>query len=286
VLNRFDRIQVSSPNRIEAADAWRRLVDARVVREDQVRALAASRTVLRVGTSEVEVLEPDGAGPVADHLRRTRGGVFAAGLATPDLGALRAHLESAGVSLVALDEEGGQLMADADALGIPGLRVVLSEYEEREAEGLLRHLYEVTHLVPDAVSATARIADVFGLDSSHFVPIKSDAYGYDGSLTLFDPARLDRIETIYPEDQEKTMGRFFQRFGPSLYMSYAECDDVGALRDRLLKHAPDDWTGRREGVSDGLFIHPKALGGVMLGVSRTTYAWTWSGSPDRVQPAP
>ncbi len=80
------------------------------------------------------------------------------------------------------------------------------------------------------------------------------------------------------------MGRFFARCGPCLYMSYGEADDTGAVRARLLEHAPDDWTGRSDDENpDGLFIHPKALGGVMLGVSRTTFAWSWSGSPQRVR---
>ena len=147
-------------------------------------------------------------------------------------------------------------------------------------------LYEVTHLTPDAAGAAARIAALFGLDAGHFVPIRSENYGYDGSLTLFDPDRLDRIETIHPYDAEKTMGRFFAKGGPCLYMCYCEADDVGAVRERLLEHAPRAWTGTREGQNpDGLFIHPRALGGAMLGVSRTTHAWTWSGSPARVRPA-
>ena len=184
------------------------------------------------------------------------------------------------------EAEGGQLFLSDTETGLPGLRVVVSQHEEREARGLLRHLYEVTHLTPDAAGAAAGISALFGLESGDFVPIRSDEYGYAGSLTLFDPDRLDRIETIHAHDPSKTMGRFFVKFGPCLYMSYGEADDVGAVRERLLDHAPNDWTGPREGANpDGLFIHPRALGGVMLGVSRTTHAWTWSGSPERVRRA-
>ncbi len=283
MLNRVDRIQIAASDRHAVAGAWQRLLDAELVREDQVKVLGARRSVLRVGSSELEILEPDGPGPVADHVSAGIGGPFAAGLAAPDLDALRAQLESQGVRVLA---ETGQLFADAAALGIPGLRVVLSRYEEREPRGLIRQLYEVTHLTPDAAGAAARIAALFGLDAGHFVPIRSENYGYDGSLTLFDPDRLDRIETIHPYDAEKTMGRFFAKGGPCLYMCYCEADDVGAVRERLLEHAPRSWTGTREGQNpDGLFIHPRALGGAMLGVSRTTHAWTWSGSPARVRPA-
>lgn len=77
------------------------------------------------------------------------------------------------------------------------------------------------------------------------------------------------------------MGRFFTKFGPSLYMCYGETDDLPRLRTRLEAAAPGDWTGGPDN-DDGLFVHPKALGGVMLGVSRTRYAWTWSGHPEWV----
>lgn len=281
MLSRVDRIQLSGTDRREIAQRWQKLVGAEFVREDEVNVLGATRGVVRVGESEVEILEPAGAGPVEDHVSQTGGGLFAAGLAAPDLGALRAHLDAGDVRYEA---EGQQLFAGPDALGLPGLRVVLSQWEDREPAGLLRYLYEVTHLTPDAKAAASRIAEVFDVDASHFVAIKSEQYGYDGSLTLFQPERLDRIETIMPDASEKTMGRFFRKQGPCLYMCYGETDDTGAVRESALEHAPKDWTGPREGPPpDGLFLHPRALGGVMLGVSRTTVAWNWSGSPDRVR---
>ena len=36
---------------------------------------------------------------------------------------------------------------------------------------------------------------------------------------------------------------------------------------------------------DGLWIHPGALHGLLLGVSRTTLAWEWSGRPELVRSA-
>ena len=44
---------------------------------------------------------------------------------------------------------------------------------------------------------------------------------------------------------------------------------------------------RAAGVTpvDNLFLHPGALHGVMLGISRSSFAWTWSGCPERVEPA-
>ncbi len=77
------------------------------------------------------------------------------------------------------------------------------------------------------------------------------------------------------------MGRFHRRRGDSLYMFFVETDDVDALAKRLeargAKFAPRprDQAGMPE-----MFIHPTAFNGVLVGVSRTEHAWTWSGDPD------
>lgn len=282
MLTRVDRIQAVVADKRATAAVYGRLLGAEVVREDTVRALSARRAVLRLGTSEVELLEPDGAGVAADFLSRTPGGLFAAGFATPDVARLRAHLRTRGVSLA---EEGGQLFLVPEALGLPGLRAVISADSAPPAVGLVRHLYETTLLVNGCAEVVADTAATFGLEAAHFVPIRSPEYGYEGVLTLFHPDRLDRIEVVTPHDAAKTMGRFFAKRGACLYMCFAEADDLVPVRDRLLAHAPDDWTGPR-GASppDSLFIHPKVLGGTMLGVSRTSVAWTWSGHPERVAP--
>ena len=274
-----DRIQLAVQDLPAASAAWEKLLDAAVVREDRVAALGCHRTVLAVGTSEVELLEADGAGPV----REAGPGLFAAGFASDDVDALRDHLRSHGVEMAS---EGDQVFIAADALDSRGLRVVLSPAVERSRQGLLSRFYEVTNLVPNPKDWSERFAKLFAIDARAFVPIRSENYGYDGTLTLFEAGDLDRVEIIYPYDQDKTMGRFFARRGPCLYMCYGETDRADDIRERARTHAPSDWTGPDDDRPvDGLFLHPKALGGVMLGISRTTYAWTWSGAPDRVEPA-
>ena len=282
MLTHVDRIQLVVPDRARAARAFADLLGAAIACEDASAALAARRTVLALGTSEVELLEPDGAGPVAAFLAATHGGVYAAGFATPDADAVRAGLRAQGV---AFEAAGEQLLLAPEALGTPGLRAVVTPDRKRERVGLASRLYEVTLLTNDWKGAADTLARRFALDPSGFVPIRSEEFGYEGSLTLFRSGFLDRVETITPLDPAKTMGRFFARRGPSLYMCYVESDDTAALRERLLEHAPRDFTGPREGPApDNLWIHPVALGGLLLGVSRRTFAWTWSGSPERVQP--
>ena len=282
MISRIDRMIVTAPRRRLVAATWQRLFGAEVVREDAVAYVAARRTVLRVGESEIELLEPDGIGLAGQHVSRSRTAIFAVGLAVPDLGSVQADLDARAIHHV---RSGNQLWMSGEWTGVPALRVVLTQDEKRPAAGLLSRIYEATHLYQDHRSATQRIASTFALDRKHFVPIRSDAYGYDGTLALFHPDRLDRIESITPFDRTKTMGRFFGRQGPSLYMCYAEARDTTSLRERLLEHAPKHWTGPRDGTPDNLFVHPQALDGVLLGVSRESVAWTWSGHPERVRAA-
>ncbi len=282
MLTHVDRVQVVVANRAAVALAFARLLDAGVVREDRVAGLAARRSVLRLGSSEVELLEPDGAGVVADFLSTTRGGLFAAGFATADMNGLGARLSASGVTHA---EEAGQLFIEPRLPQLPGLRAVVSRAASVPAAGLVQHLYEATLLVSDFRAVVAAVAATFGLETAHFVPIRSQEFGYEGVLTLFHPDHLDRMEIISPNDPAKTMGRFFARRSACWYMCFAEATDLRPIRDRLLEEAPNDWTGLHDGTPDSLFIHPKALGGMMLGVSRTKYAWTWSGHPERVTAA-
>jgi hypothetical protein len=275
----IDRIQVVVPDRAAATERWRRLLDAALVREDRVLRLGCDRTVLALGSSEVELLEAHGPGPVRD----AGPGLFAAGFASADMAGLRARLER---RRVPFEVEADQLFLAPPALGGQGLRVVVTPEAKRARAGLLSRLYEVTNLVAHPGPGSARLAEVFDLDRSAFVPIRSEQFGYEGTLTLFEPGALDRVEIIHPYDASKTMGRYHARHGACLYMAYAETDHIEEIRERARSLAPDAWTGPDgPGSVDNLFLHPKALGGVMLGVSRTTFAWSWSGSPGRVAPA-
>jgi hypothetical protein len=76
------------------------------------------------------------------------------------------------------------------------------------------------------------------------------------------------------------MGRFFRRRGESIYMCYAECDDLGSLLAHLRDQGARVETPRNADDPPNLFVHPSSLGGVLLGVSRTHFAWSWSGRPD------
>jgi hypothetical protein len=271
-------MQIAVADRAAAAQTFVDLFDAAVMRDDRVKCLGASRRVVHAGASEFELLEPDGVGPVQAYLNQWGEGLLAAGFSTNDMPALKSRLQRKHVSFT---EEHGQLFIAPDQT--PGLRMVISPEVERPMRGLIRYLYEATNLVMDHAAAAEFYADSFGLDANRFVPIKSKAYGYAGQLTMFNPPeRLDRIELSQITDGTRPMGRFMtRRGGDCLYMCYVETDDLDALLGRLqqlnLRH-----TGRDPGDPNqgGTFIHPATFHGVLMGVSRTNLAWSWSGRPE------
>lgn len=272
MVTRVDRIQVAVPERRAAGDRWVSLLGAEHEGEGKVEALRAVRSTYRLGDGCVEFLEPDGAGPLMDALARRGPHLFAGGVAAPDVDAVVDRLRSKGLDPAV---EGGQVHMSAG--GVP---LVVSAASDRPTVGLVDFIYEITDLRHDAAAWASRYADLFGIDESQFVPITSPEYGYTGTLTLFDHSRLDRLEVITPMDPEKTMGRFFARYGEVLYMCYVESSRTSEIFGRA-KDQGAPLTGDRS----GLFLHPAALGGVMLGVSRRTAAWRWSGHPERVERA-
>jgi hypothetical protein len=284
MLERIDRIQIVVRDRAAAAATYQRLLGAEIARQDRSVFLAARRTVLALGESEVELLEPDGAGRVAELLALRGEGLCAGGVSTRDPERLLARLRALGLEPAV---EGEQLHLDgAPGFGLP---LVISPHRERARTGPMSFLYEITNtLVSDWRLAAAWYAGLFDLDPQRFSAISSRRFGYEGSLTLFDPpGRLDRIELSQVTDPQSAMGRWVAKRGDSLYMCYVETHDLSDLIARLDDNSAR-WTPRaehREEERDGLWVHPSALHGVLLGVSRTTLAWEWSGRPELVQPA-
>jgi catechol 2,3-dioxygenase-like lactoylglutathione lyase family enzyme len=275
VLKRVDRVQIVIGDGAEAKSAAAAIFGAESVREDAVKSLGAKRLVLRLGASEIEFLEPDGAGPVADFATRWGGGLYAAGFSVTNLEEAAALFDRNGVEFV---REAGQLFLGSTATS--GMPAVISRFEERPRVGAVNWIYEVTNVVADWRATADRYTRIFGLDPSKYVPIEHQEFGYTGTLTMFDaPARLDRIEISQPTI-EAAMGRFHRRHGDSLYMFYVETDSVETIAERL-RERQGRFTPRREGLHDGLWIHPTAFCGVLVGVSRTNVAWRWSGDPAR-----
>lgn len=285
MLERCDRVQLAVIDRKAASDRFAELLGAEVVREAPSPLLRAIRTIVGLGEREVELCEPDGAGYTAEFLARRGEGLLAAGYSTPDVDRLARRFDGLAV---AYQHDGDQLHVGPPAtFGFP---MVISPSRPRPRVGPISFLYETTNsLRTDWRLVAAVYAGLFGLDPTHFKQISSSRFGYDGTLTLFDPpTRLDRIELSQALDAGFPMGRFVGRHGDSLYMAYAETDELDAVLDRL-RSAGARFTPRGDDPAhegDGCWIYPRELHGLLLGVSRTGLAWQWSGRPDLVPPGP
>lgn len=279
MLDRVDRVQLAVTDAEQAAQRFAALLGAMQSRRAPSAFLNAERIVMALGESEVELCQPRGAGPVRDYLDRFGEGLMRGGLSSPDLPRLRARLI----------EKGARVVADGDQLylGPPdtfGLNLVLSPSRSRQRIGPVSFLYEITNaLASDWHQAAARYVDLFGLDEKRFSPIKSSRFGYAGTLTMFDPpARLDRIELSQANDPQFAMGRFVRKRGDSLYMCYCEVHDLPDILARMEREGARI-TGRGPDIKaekDGIWVHPASLHGLLLGISRTTVAWQWSGRPE------
>jgi hypothetical protein len=285
MLTEIDRILLATPDAVGSAMPWRDLLGAEFVGRDRLDSLGAQRMTLRVGTTDIEFLQPDGAGLVADELaRRGRAHLFAAGAQSPRAAAVSRHAADQGAACVDADD---RHYVTLQIEGAP-IRFVVSPEGERQAAGHLDFLYEATVLAADQATAVEQIARTFNLDRSAFTTITSEAFGYTGVLTLFDPDRLHRFEVITPIDMAKTMGRYYGREGASYYMAFAESDQMPLIERLAAAQAAgitlDRPAGRDPALSaDQLWLHPATLGGMMLGVSRPSMAWRWSGKPERVE---
>jgi hypothetical protein len=285
MLIEIDRLQLATPDPAGAIERWTQLFDAQQVMQRRIHCLNAQCTTLRLGRSEVDILEADGAGLVADAVARRGAHMFSAGASTHDVLAVQRQLAKISTDPVLED---GRLYVDGESIAIPGLRLVVSPHEEREPTGLIDYLYEATVLAGDADALTARFADVFALDARDFAEINSPRFGYTGKLTLFQSEHLHRFEVISPIDADKTMGRFFSKVGPCLYMSFAETSQLNEIEKRVEALGLGQTVDRPEDrpadvIADQIWLHPPTLGGVMLGLSRPTMAWSWSGKPERVE---
>src|SRR5271168_5495792 len=97
MLTEIDRVLLATPDAVGAAGKWHALTGAQEVGRDRIAGLVAKRTTLRVGRSDIELLEPDGEGLLADELkRRGRAHLFAADASSTAPSAVTANAVSLG----------------------------------------------------------------------------------------------------------------------------------------------------------------------------------------------
>ncbi|MEJ2175738.1 MAG: VOC family protein, partial [bacterium] len=229
LIERVDRMQLAVHDRAAAEETFQRLFGAERARLDESAHLNAWRTILSIGESELELCEARGPGIVREFLERWGEGLLCAGYASSQIDALAAHLDATGAPYV---REGDQLYLPGTTTA--GFPMVVSPLAERARVGPVSFFYEATNTLDSDWKTVADLyTRLFQLDAAKFSPIASARFGYEGTLTLFDPpARLDRIELSQTfADRPGAMRRFVEkRGGDSLYMCYLETEDYDALQ--------------------------------------------------------
>lgn len=277
-----DRILVAVRSLDSAEQSYANILGAERSDEFQSSFLNARVRRMQLGATQVELCEALGDGPVRAQLETRGEGLLYGGVSTPDLEVFARHMEASPVRYSAAD---GRLYLEPSDLHNMPLVVSTTARMERPA-GPIEFLYELTMVLR---SRWQDVADSYsqrlGLNPELNVGITFERFGYVGSLLMFDPDRLDRIELSEAHDPSFAMGRFSAKYGDAMYMCYAQTDDLADIIARLERHG-QRYTRRTQTPieRDGLWIHPSALNGVLLGISRQSLAWQWSGRPDRVQP--
>lgn len=287
MLHSIDRILVAVHSLDQAEQNYAQVLGARALGESDSDFLGARVRRLALGHSEVELCQPSGAGRVRTHLDRFGEGLLFGGASLSEraggLAAFEGRLHAQSVRFTRADQ---RLYLQAEDLH--GLPLVVSEASAQAGSrgpGPIEFLYELTMVLRSRwQDVAADCVRRLGLPAERLVNIQFPRFGYDGTLMMFDADRLDRIELSEAHDPAFAMGRFSAKRGDDLYMCYVQTDDLQDVIERLQRHGCR-WTRRTETPQerDGLWIHPSALNGVLMGVSRHSLAWQWSGRPDRVQ---
>lgn len=283
MLHTVDRILVAVHSLDDAERNYRNVLAAIVVDEFDSDYLKARIRRMALGSTEVELCMPSGPGPVQEHLDRLGEGLLRGGVSTPDLAECARWLQAQSVRFDAAD--GRLYPLSEDLYGMPLTISAAPSAPRARASGPIEFLYELTMVLRSRwQDVAAHYAQRLALKPDNMVGITFARFGYEGTLMMFDPDRLDRIELSEAHDPAFPMGRFSAKRGDALYMCYVQTDDLADVIARLERHGHRFTRRTQTPVErDGLWIHPSALNGVLMGVSRHSLAWQWSGRPDRVQ---
>src|SRR5258708_11663712 len=173
MLKRVDRIQIAVANSKAAEEVVEEVFGGELVRRDEAAPLAAKRSTMQAGSSLIELLEPDGAGPVQDFVSKWGSGLFGAGFSADDPDAAAHHLTKCGINF---DQSAGQLYLDSGATF--GMRTVISQHHERAPLRAINWIYEVTNVVADWKAASEHDSIVFVLNAAKLSQIQSKQIAY------------------------------------------------------------------------------------------------------------
>src|SRR5713101_8743226 len=133
MLKRVDRVEIAVTDRASAERTVAEVFGAELVRRDTASPIRAKLSTMQAGTSLIELLEPDGTGPVQDFVSKWESGLFGVGFSVDDIDAAAHQLKKSDVHFEQFD---GQLYLDPRATF--GMRTVIGTRHERAPVGAIK----------------------------------------------------------------------------------------------------------------------------------------------------
>jgi catechol 2,3-dioxygenase-like lactoylglutathione lyase family enzyme len=256
-----DRVALAVPSADPVAEQFEAIFATEVVEDTRDDVAVARRVTLQWGHDQVELFEPVGDGPVSDFLKEGNSGLFAGGFAMEDPAGLAAHLAERNIRV---HEQGADrfLVLPKDCRGTG---IILSRVEERSRVGLSDGIWQITYGGASLDEMCEFYVDVLNMRELYTSRYHSDLFGYDAGVSWFDArdrAPLDSLEYLQPTGEDAAISRFVKRNGQGIYMCAIHTDDIPEIRERVEAGGPG-WTHSELGG----YIHPRRLGGMLLGIT-------------------
>jgi hypothetical protein len=258
MVSDLDRIVVAVRYRAPVVETLCKVFDAEVVGADRLPVWAAERTTLRVGVSEIELVEPTGVGYVADSLGRLGPGFFAIGFGSESLAGLRAHLERRGAFFT--EHEGRLYLTSDEGVDLPGVSLVFTPAKARERAGLLQRLCGVTLLHRD-LGLHREVIRLLGVRPARAPEVREASAGSTEVVVDLGAGSRSHVAIVAPWDNSTPIGRFFFRHGPGVYLAQATSEKLPVVRERLAALGYPSPAGSAE---DSVVIPAGLMGGARL----------------------
>jgi len=268
MLRRINRVLVATSDLESGCAAFRRGLGLGPGHRIAVPDVGAISEALPIGDAWIHLLQPVDEGPVARFLQSHGQGIYGIGVEVESLADARLRVEQCGRQAHPLQLGDTELVC-LKREQLPGLTVWLTESssgrEPADTVSPFLGVHQITNLVENRDIAAEMYTGLFG-QPERDESFRQDSYGFLGRALYYGAAaRQDSVELGQVHRPDTSMGRFWQRHGPSVYMITLDTDDIGAVRDGLVKRGVRYALGadRDDGA---LFVHPSELAGCFTGI--------------------
>lgn len=252
--------------------AYARALELPLISRGSLPAANIDYAFLGAGSGFLELMAPRSAqSPLSRFIDKRGGpGLYSVGLLSSDLQADVDALKAAGlrqreVTLKAVRGQDARVVWP-DPRDMQGALYQMLDHREAEPRphDHITQIWQCSPLVPDLALARARhelLVRGARVESGH-----NEKYGYQHNTLYMGPGRhAQSFELCHTLDETHPMGRFYGRWGPSLYMITLEVRDLPGMLAGWERHGvryiPEPGTPPRVA-----YLHPKETPGCFIGL--------------------